>query len=527
MGQMDGFVRSGEEMASGFNLVDSFQRVVAMHPEKTAMRCGERSFTFEELDERVSRLASALMDRGVAFGDRIAVLSCNCHGFAEMYWAAAHIGAAVVPLDARLAEDEMRFIVDQVQPKAVVGDTQDRTRLLSSLAPANEIAISMQGGSAEDSLIDYEELVAENPRGLASTAIRQDTPVAIFYTAAVDGKPKGAVVTHGNLVCQAVQTGNRVGLTTEDSHGVFLPLSHTFGAFLMFVATCNGVCNTMLSVFDAQVAVDLISLGKVSFFAEFAPMAERIWQAADQNGATFGGKLRFVMGLDLPPTMEKYLSVGVRFWCLYGQTETAGLVTLGEVFPSKVAANYSGTPLELTNISLRGEDGEIVEEGSAGEAWIRSDCVVRRYWPDTPTRLSEDGWLQTGDILRAEAGQELYFVGRKSDKDLIKPGGLNVYPAEVEQVLCQHEMVRCAYVFGVPDPVWRERVCAVVVPKETGQSQLHEELLAVCEKGLARYKRPAELVVAEELAQDSTTPTRQEVKARYFPVLPDDATEAG
>lgn len=525
--QMVNFVSSGEEMTNGSNLVDCFQRVVGIHPEKTAMHCGDSSFTFRELDDRVSRLASALVGKGVAFGDRIAVLSRNCHGFAELYWAAAHIGVAIVPLDARLAEEEMRFIVDQVQPKAVVGDTQDRTRLLSRLSSSCIFAVSMEGGSTEGSLIDYQELVTGDRRDLATIAICQDTPVAIFYTAAVDGKPKGAVVTHGNLVCQAVQTANRVGLTPDDSHGVFLPLSHTFGAFLMFVAACNGVCNTMLSTFDAQVAVDLISQGRVSFFAEFAPMAERIWQAADQSGMTFGGKLRFVMGLDLPPTIEKYLEAGVRFWCLYGQTETAGLVTMGEVFRSKVAANYSGTPLELTNISLRGEDGKVVEAGGAGEAWIHSDCVVRRYWPDTPTRLSEDGWLQTGDILRAEAGEEFYFVGRTSDKDLIKPGGLNVYPAEVEQVLSQHEMVRAAYVFGVPDPIWRECVCAVVVPKEAGHGQLHGELLARCEKGLASYKRPAALVVAEDLAHESTMPTRQEMKARYFPTPPENADEKG
>lgn len=509
-------------MGMGFNLVDAFQRVLAMHPEKTAIYCGGNSFTFLEMEDRIVRIASSLVKKGVVFGDRIAVLSSNCHRYVELYWAGAILGVAIVPLESRLTEDDMRFILSEVQPKVLVGDTRERAHLLASLYPSSSFVVLMDGDSDGVRLVQYEELAVGEPRDLAASEIDSDTPIAIFYTAAVEGRPKGAIVSHKNLVCQSVQTGNRVGMNEEDSHGVFLPLSHTFGAYLMFVATCNGAANTLLSIFDAYGAVELIQKGRVTFFAEFAPMGERIWQAAQQSGVVLAPKLRFVFGLDLPPTIGKYLDAGVRFWCLYGQTETAGLVTMGESLPGRVVANYSGTPLELTNISLRGEDGKVVDDGQAGEAWIRSDCVVTHYWPNEPTRLTPDGWLRTGDILRSEPGQEFFFVGRKSDKDLIKPGGLNVYPAEVEQVLCQHEMVKSAYVFGVPDPVWRERVCAVVVPRQERTVNLEIELRNVCERNLPSYKQPVELVIAEELVSETEGLSRAEVKARYSDLVTND-----
>lgn len=503
-------------MVMGFNLVDALQRITAANPGRPAMHCGEDTFSFREFEDRVARVSRAMADRGVGFGDRIAVLSGNCHRYAELYWVGAFLGAVVVPLEARLTEEDMRFILDEVQPKVVVGDSVERAQLLHSLADSSSLAVVMQGDCSGTELTSYESLVASGAGKPDHTDVSPDAAVAIFYTAAVDGKPKGAVVTHRNLTCQAVQTAGRVGMTVGDSHGVFLPLSHTFGAYLMFVAACNGAASALLPVFDAQGAAELIDAGKVTFFAEFAPMAERIWQAAESSGVALASKLRFVVGLDLPPAIEKYLEAGIRFWCLYGQTETAGLVAMGELFPGSVVANYSGTPLDLTNISLRDDQGNPVSEGEAGEAWVRSDCVVTRYWPDLPTRLNRNGWLQTGDILRCEPGQRFYFVGRKGDKDLIKPGGLNVYPAEVEQVLCRHEMVRAAFVFGAPDPLWRERVCAVVVPEEGSPDGLADALRGICENQLASYKRPAVLIVASELVGGSATLTRDLVRERFL-----------
>ncbi len=500
----------------GFNLVDALLRVLSISPERPAFHCRGETFSFSELAGRVGGLAASLRGLGVERGDRIAVLSGNCHRFGELYWTAAAIGAAVVPLEARLTQEEMRYILEEAEPAALFADTPERTALLSELYPSASIVVSTS--SAEPGSFDYERLVASGSGRLEPTAVEPDDPVAIIYTAAVAGKPRGAVITHRNLVTQAFQTAERAGITDVDSHGVFLPLSHTFGAYLMFVASCNGAANTLLGNFDAGSAAQLIGDGLVTFYAEFAPMGERIIQAAEERGVALGERLSFVTGLEMPSVIERYLALGVRFWCMYGQTETAGLVAMGEARAGSVESNFSGVALSLSDISLRDQDGNPVPDGQAGEAWVRSDCVVNRYWPDTPTRLN-DGWLQTGDVLRAESGQRLYFVARTGDKDLIKPGGLNVYPAEVEQVLGRHSGVQAAFVFGAPDPTWRERVCAVVIPCDDAPQGLEDELRAMCEKALASFKRPTGIEIAWDLRDSAEPLSRAELRERYLAKL--------
>ncbi len=501
----------------GFNLIDALQRVLSISPERPAFHCRGETFTFSALGSRVGGLAASLTGLGVKRGDRMAVLSGNCHRFGELYWAAAAIGAAVVPLEARLTTEEMRFILGEAEPKALFADTPERIALLSELFPSASIMVSMSSGAAQGSL-DYERLVVSGSGRLEPTGVDPDDPVAILYTAAVAGKPRGAVITHRNLVAQAAQTAERTGISNMDSHGVFLPLSHTFGAYLMFVASCNGAANTLLGAFDAGAAAELIGDGLVTFYAEFAPMGERIILAAEERGVPLGERLRFVTGLEMPSVIERYLSLGVKFWCMYGQTETAGLVAMGEALPGSVEANFSGVALSLSAISLRDQDGRPVPDGQAGEAWVRGDFVVSRYWPDVPTRLNS-GWLQTGDVLRAESGQRLYFVARTGDKDLIKPGGLNVYPAEVEQVLGRHSGVEAAFVFGAPDPIWRERVCAVVIPCDDAPQSLESELRAMCEKALASFKRPTGIEIAWDLRGSSEPLSRVELRERYLAKL--------
>lgn len=498
-------------MNVGYHLLDAFERTVALHRDRPAVRCGDSQMTFGALHERVSRAAASLGRLGLRPGDRVAVLSANCHRMLELYWACAAAGAPVVPLEARLSEAEMGAVLSEAAPALLIADTPERVDLLRSLPGAPSGAVCLRGGHPDAA--DYEGL-ATTPGEMAWPDIGADAAVAIFYTAAVEGKPRGAVVTHRNLLAQVAQTGAALGLDERDAHGLFLPLSHTFGAYLMFVAACHGAATTILATFDPVAAARRISAGEVTFFAEFAPMAQRIADAAAEADLPMPGKLRAVLGLDVPATIGRYLRSGVRWFNFYGQTETSGLVTAGEVVADDVSATCVGRPLSLSRLSLRDQDGAPAPEGEAGEAWVRSDAVVERYWPDEPTRLTADGWLRTGDVLRADSGGRLWFIGRTSDKDLIKPGGLNVYPAEVERVLGDHPAVARAFVFGVPDSQWRERVCAVVVPA-AGASVDVAELAGFCQSRIARFKCPQSVLVAPELAASGEPVTRQDVKDRF------------
>jgi acyl-CoA synthetase (AMP-forming)/AMP-acid ligase II len=509
----------------GYTLFDALQRVVDRRPVAVAVRCGGDVWTYAELRDRSVRLGNAWRAAGVVAGERVVVLSDNCHRYVELYWAAAYLGAVIVPIEARLGDDEIRAIVDEVAPAVAFAAGGKHLATLRRVAPHIGLLISdgpligdgpvISDGINDLTVADYEQLLAGSTAEPLEGAADPDDAVALYFTAAVEGRSRGAVVTHRNLLVQAVQTAEAMGLGLDDAQGIFLPLSHTFGGYLMFVAACQGSANTLLATFDPVVAAGLIAAGDVTWFAGFAPMPARIADAAQDNL----GRLRAVMGLDGAASIQRYLDLGVRWWNFYGQTETAGLVTMGEVTAGRVTPNDVGRPLSLCRVSLRDQAGRPVPAGEAGEAWVRSDAVVRRYWPDEPTRLTDDGWLRTGDVLRGDGDGDLYFVGRTTDKDLIKPGGLNVYPAEVEAVLAAHPSVRKAWVFGLPDPDWRERVCAVVVPVDPADPPDPDALRAHCRVMAAAFKCPQQIVVALDLAENEIggtgAITRETARVRY------------
>ncbi len=498
----------------GYGLFDALERVVDERPEAVAVRCGDSAWTFVELRDRAALLGNAWRAAGVVVGDRVAVVADNCHRFVEVYWACAYLGAITVPIERRLSAEETGALLDEVAPAVVVAGTPELAGVLRDLSelPVRRVTLDAPPGHPDG----IDSLVADADPVPDPAPVGGDQPVAVFFTASVEGRPRGAVVTHRNLLAQAVQTGEGLGLGPGDAQGLFLPLAHTFGGYLMFVAACRGVATTMLATFDPAEAARLIDAGRVTFFAGFAPMPARIADAAEADGLTLAGRLRLVMGLDGPASIQRYLDLGVRWLNFYGQTETAGLVALGEVVAGEVDATAVGSPLGLSRLSMRDQEGRPVAEGEAGEAWVRSDVVVARYWPDEATRLTDDGWLRTGDVLAAGPGRRLRFIGRTSDKDLVKPGGLNVYPAEVEAILAAHPGVARAFVFGVPDAEWRERVCAVVVSADPGAPPDVEELRDHCQARAARYKCPRALVVA---ADDGAGLTRVSARERYGQAL--------
>nr|WP_246136612.1 class I adenylate-forming enzyme family protein [Leekyejoonella antrihumi] len=503
----------------GFTLFDAFERSAALHAQRPAVRCGSNTWSFQQLHSRVSAVCTALRERWLRPGDRVVVRSDNCHRYMELYLACAGLGAIVVPLDVRLAEEEVRAILAETAPTLLVADQVERLEWMHRLYSGAEASVLLGDGSTPsgEGVVAYESLTSGPTRPVRDGVIGADAPVALFYTAAVAGRPRGAALTHRNLITQVTTTGEPLDIGEQDAHGVFLPLSHTFGAYLMFVAVCRGAANTMLTSFDPNEAARRIAAGEVSFFAEFAPMAARIADAADAAKSAFPGGLRLVMGLDAPVTIARYRDAGVQWWGFYGQTETAGLVAMGRVGDGPIESNYVGRPLPLVRMSVRDSKGSPVEPGEPGEAWVRSDAVVQRYWPDEPTRLTQDGWLRTGDVLRVGADQNMWFIGRTSDKDLIKPGGLNVYPAEVELALQAHPAVSRAFVFGVPDPAWRERVCAVVLPSAEFGGTDAAALAAFCATKIAGFKCPRadSIVIVADGGDLPEAPSREAMRRRY------------
>jgi long-chain acyl-CoA synthetase len=269
-----------------------------------------------------------------------------------------------------------------------------------------------------------------------------------------------------------------------------------------------------MSKFDAQKAVALIEEKKVSLFFDFSPILASILEVHEQTGKDIKS-LRAVMGLDTPETIEKYQKVtGGTFYCIYGQTETTGLVTTGRYNDRPGSA---GKIIPIGHVRIVDDYDHPVSMGQVGEITMKGPLIFKGYWnleEDTAYAFRE-GWHHTGDLGRFDDQGFLWFSGRKAEKELIKPGGENVYPVEVEKVILQHPSVEKAVVFGVPDPKWKEGIKAVCQLK-AGETLAPEALITFVGERMASYKKPQYVeFITDFPSLEDGSPDRAKIKERY------------
>jgi acyl-CoA synthetase (AMP-forming)/AMP-acid ligase II len=345
-------------------------------------------------------------------------------------------------------------------------------------------------------------------------AVSSNDGFVIIHTAAVTGLPRGALLSHGNLLCAHAHLMMAFGLTPADVHLNCLPLFHVAGLFMTFCTFHAGGLNINLPKFDAARVVQLIGEHKASFMFTFAPMLQSILDQQNQSKADISA-LRSVMGLDSPEVIERYQTVtGGTFHTMYGQTETSLLATMG---PYNDCPGAAGRPIALSSVQLMDDNDQPVGVGETGEIVMRGPMVFQGYWglEDNNARTFRNGWHHTGDLGRLDQNGYLWFAGRKADKELIKPGGENVYPAEVEKAILAHPDVEAAVVFGVPDPKWKEGIKAVCVLSK-GKNLSATELIAFVGERIARYKKPQYVEFVASLPTNASGAIdRQKVKKMY------------
>jgi long-chain acyl-CoA synthetase len=354
----------------------------------------------------------------------------------------------------------------------------------------------------------------DNPGKFDAVDVASDDGLVILHTAAVAGRPRGALLTHGNVISANICLNLLFDLSVEDVHLNLLPLFHVAG---LFMATCSfhaGALSVNMRRFDAQEAVELIEEKKVTFLYDFSPILSSILDAHEKTGKDITS-LKAVKGLENPETIERYQKLtGGTFFCVYGQTETSAMATLGAYNDRPGSA---GKPLELADVRLVDDSDNPVNPGEVGEITVKGPMVFKGYWnlPQDTEYAFRGGWHHTGDLGRFDEDGFLWYEGRKAEKELIKPGGENVYPAEVERAILEHPAVEKAVVFGVPDPIWKEGIKAVCILKE-GQELDHRELIAFVSQHIASYKKPqyVEFVSEFPLLKDGS-PDRDQIKELY------------
>jgi long-chain acyl-CoA synthetase len=476
-----------------FALFDVVQRNARLFPDRIAFECGDERVTHADYLARVERLAAGLAGAGLQSGDRVVVLSQNNLEFVDLYGAVARLGAILVPINWRLSADEIAYIVADAAPKIIIADAELQKLLNGRQAALPSVERWYGIGGGEAPFTPYAGLVARaDPALLPAPQNGADAGFVMFYTAAVGGRPRGALLSHAGIVANSAQLLHAWALTPDDVNWGVLPLFHLAGFAMLAAAQHAGGATIVVPKFDAATALASIRAARATLLAEFPPILSALLDAAEgrAGGAADLGSLRVVTGLDSAETITRFERLCPQgcFWTIFGQSETSGFVTLGRFRDRPGAA---GRPGFLNTVAVLDEADRSVAVGEVGEIAVRGPAVFKGYWngeADTAFTF-RNGWHHTGDHGAFDADGFLWYKGRSPAKELIKPGGENVYPAEVEGAIAAHPAIAEVAVFGVPDPQWGEAVKAVCALKP-GQTATAETVIDFVAGRIARYKRP-------------------------------------
>lgn len=480
----------------GVNLAELLKGAREDYPGRSALISGPvgeaRIVTFGELDSEADRVAHGLAELGIARGDRVAIAMPNVPHFVFAYFGILRAGAVVVPLNAMLTGPEIARIVADSGAKAILG-----------AGPFGALAREATSGSNVRVVLenDWDSL---GPRGAraAPVEVADDELAVLAYTSGTTGEPKGAMLTHGNLLANLrQQMGVPESVTRDDVLLLALPLFHIFGLNVTLgLLALNGATGVLLERFEPVDALRTIAEHKVTVISGAPPMYVAWVNTPGAEQYDLSSVRLAVSGAAplSPEVMRAFKDIfGIDIYEGYGLTETAPALTSNRMGGGPRPGSV-GKPLPDVEIRLIDESGNDVERGDPGEVIVRGPNVFKGYWnrPDDTDRAFLDGWFRTGDIAVEDEEGYLYLVDRR--RDLIIVSGFNVFPSEVENALLANPKVAEAAVVGIPHEYTGEAVKAFVVLK-AGETATKEELLAEVQSRLARFKCPTELEIARDL----------------------------
>ncbi len=498
-------------------LVDMFKSSEQKFPDNPALIFAGKTTTYREMNLRIERLAKVFVKRGVQKGDRISIFMPNSANWVITFFAILRVGAVAVQTNTLYVENELKALLKDSGAIGIVSIPQLMPRISPILAEVDLKLVALDWLSAFSGLTGLG--LADNPvfmdleQSLADASLdtvefpaiesRSDELAVLQYTGGTTGSPKGVMLTHRNLVANAMQAWEWVnGREGEERVLTVLPLFHIYAlTACMNLAMISGGAMIILPKFDLDAVLQHINDYAPTLF----PGAPTMYVAVINHPRIKEYKvssIRCCLSGSAPLPKE----VAIRFGELtggrlveaYGLSESSPASHLNPIFNARVGS--IGVPAPNTDAKIMDlETGEReLPPGEIGELVIKGDQVMLAYWqkPEETEEVLKDGWLYTGDIAHMDEDGFFYIVDRK--KDLIITGGYNVYPRDVEEVLYTHPAVREATCAGVPDAYWGEMVKAYIVLKaETSATE--EEILAYCEGKLAAYKIPKKLEFREAL----------------------------
>lgn len=501
--------------------VGTVLKMNALHyPDKLGCQDKYKSFTFKEWNERSCRLANALKDTGVGYGDRVAVIAYNRVEWMEIYAACAKGGQIAVPVLFRLAPPEIEYIINHSESKAFIVEAPFVEAVNSIRAKLSTVLkdnfIYLGDGPAPEGYVHYEEVVARGAPAEPEVTVDAADPWTLLYTSGTTGRPKGVLRTHESYIAQYLLNDINMGVRPTDKALLVMPMCHVNSIYYSFCYTYVSapvMVYNMVS-FDPEDLLKTISEYKITFTSLVPTHYIMILALPDEVKKKYDvSSIRQLLISSAPARRDLKLAImdyfkNAELWEAYGSTE-AGLITL--LRPEDQLKKLGSIGREIfgvDQIKILDEEGNEVPPGEVGELYSRSPNVFKEYWkdPERTKQVFRGEWFSAGDMARKDEDGYYYLVDRKAN--MIITGGENVYPSEVENVVGAHPAVKDVAVIGVPDSKWGEAVKAVVVLHDGYQpsEELAREIIEFCKGKIANYKRPksVDFIKDEEMPRTAT-----------------------
>jgi acyl-CoA synthetase (AMP-forming)/AMP-acid ligase II len=493
------FARYAEEKKDWRVLTGDMLRFSAQrNPAKAAIIFGARRLGYGALDQDANRFANAVLARGLAKGDAIAIIARNVPEYAVYHFGCARTGCLSVNLMPAYAPDEIAAILARTEARLVVVEAafEDKLAAVKDELPRLDlvVVIGAPGGAPGiDGAVDFDGFLA--PHGVAPPAVKlsPSDPYAMTFTGGTTGVPKGALVSHYARFVSSYTTAIEHEMSENDVVGVVTPLYHAVGLLIWFqAAILVGATCVFIGGWDAECFADAAAeCGITTVFMVPVQLAEILSDDRFDGARLAGLKMMACAGAITTPELKAEFArkmPAVKFIDHYGQSETGPLTFLKYFHPKDKAATV-GKPALGADVAVVDADGKPVAVGQVGELVARGPFMMEGYYRDRQETAAYfrhgDGWGWSGDLATVDADGFITLVGRS--KDMIVSGGVNIYPREVEKVLAAHPQVRDCTVFGIPDEKWGEALAAYVV----ADGGLDADALAAhCARHLARFKRP-------------------------------------
>jgi acyl-CoA synthetase (AMP-forming)/AMP-acid ligase II len=481
-------------------LISEIPEIAAHHePDKIALWFEGKSWTFSQLRDRCRKLSNAMLTIAKP-GDRIAILSENCTEYAECYYGVPGAGMCLTFLNYRLTARELTYIINNNTPSAIVVQKKYLATIRQILPELTSVKTVILIGGEEDGTISYEALLARGEAKKPEVKISENDLCWLLYTSGTTGLPKGAMLTHKNLIAAIYNSMASGAEALPDEIPLFMfPLFHVAGYALPLYHLRKWTV-VILQTFDVMSFLEAVQTYGITSGPMAPTMLAMLLENPKLKDYDLSSLRGFGYGASSMPleVLRKGFAAfpGRSFATGFGMTELAGNV-MALSKQDHVRAAEEGLPIissvgkqmPLSRVRVLLDDNTDAPPGVPGEIVIRGDQVLKGYW-NNPKATEEsfiDGWFRSGDVGRWDEEGYLYIVDRK--KDMVLTGGENVYPREVEEVLYQHPAILEAAVLGTPDPKWGESVVAALVLRE-GRTVTASEISAFCKERIASYKKP-------------------------------------